>query len=771
VIVFRVLTQLVTGRPRAVLVAALIFVAACAALGRGAADHLGSGGTEDPRSQSSRAAAVLDAEFPASRPNLLLLVSGRHGEPMDDPELLRQGTQLTLRLAFDGSVAGVTSYFRTRSPDLRSTDGRSALILAHVIGDEDAVKRTFDRITPEYRAGTSALQVRLGGLAAIRDASQQTLAEDLRTAELIALPITLLILVLAFGGLVAAALPIVVALVAVIGTSAVLRALAAVTDVSIFAQNLTTALGLGLAIDYALFIVRRYREELARGAEPRDALAATLQSAGRTVVFSALTVGVSLAAMLVFPLYFLRSMAYAGISVVLIAATGAVVILPALLAVLGRRVDALSLRRRTVSTGRHVQRQANPGGAGWRVLAGTVMRSAPVFAIGTAILLVVLGLPFLSVHFGASDDRQLPVTAEARQVQQVLRDTFATSSGAVVDVVVSSAGTPAGTRERALATLSSSISRLPHVAAVATPLGTFAGGRLTAPPTVAELSRTVGNDDHLSVLPGRDVEEVSAQSEDLVRSIRALPSTLHVLVAGRAASLVDSKQAIAARLPIAGAMIVITTLLLVFLLTGSVLLPLQAVVLNALSLTAMFGVVVWVFQDGHLHDLLNFTPTGSIDATLPVLMFCVAFGLSMDYGVFLLARMHEEHERTGDNPTAVAFGLQRSGGIITAAALILGVVLVAIGTSRITNTKMLGLGVATAVLTDAVVVRCLLVPSVMALTGRATWWAPRPLRRLQQRFGLREGPSAPGREERGRAVPEPRAAERTRPTTIEAEGI
>jgi len=325
-----------------------------------------------------------------------------------------------------------------------------------------------------------------------------------------------------------------------------------------------------------------------------------------------------------------------------------------------------------------------------------------------------------------------------------------------------------------MSSLSSSISRLPDVAAVATPLGTFADGRLVAPPVADEPARVVGPNSHLSVVPTADVEEVSARSEDLVRSIRALPSELDVSVAGRAAALVDSKQAIGDRLPLAAALIVVTTLLLVFLLTGSVLLPLQAVVLNALSLAAMFGVVVWVFQDGHLHDLLGFTPTGSIDSTLPVLMFCVAFGLSMDYGVFLLARMHEEHERTGDNRAAVVFGLQRSGGIITAAALILGVVLVAVGTSRITNTKMLGLGVATAVLTDAVVIRCLLVPAVMALTGRATWWAPRPLRRIQQRFGLREGPSAPEGGGTGTTVPEAQVPEqrgrRARRTAIETAG-
>src|SRR4051794_4994995 len=332
VLMIRILTRLTTRRPLAVLLVALALVTACAVLGRGVADHLASGGTEDPQSQSSHTAAVLDREFPGSRPNLLLLVSGRHGQRVDDPALLREGTELTQRLTSDHSVDGVTSYFGTSSPQLRSTDGRSALIVAHLTGNDDAVKRTFDRIAPEVRAGTTGLAVRLGGPAAVRDTSQRMLTEDLRRAELIALPITLLILVVVFGGLVAAALPIVVALVAVVGTSAVLRALTAVTDVSVFAQNPPTALALGLALDYSLFIVRRYREELAHGAEPRAALAATLQSAGRTVVFSALTVGVSLAAMLVFPLYFLRSFAYAGVSVVLIAALGAVLVLPAILA-------------------------------------------------------------------------------------------------------------------------------------------------------------------------------------------------------------------------------------------------------------------------------------------------------------------------------------------------------------------------------------------------------------------------------------------------------
>jgi RND superfamily putative drug exporter len=517
-----------------------------------------------------------------------------------------------------------------------------------------------------------------------------------------------------------------VGIVAILGTNAVLRGLTEFTDVSVFAMNLTTALGLGLAIDYALFIVRRYREELAKGAASSPssparssredvigAIATTLRTAGRTVLFSSLTVAVCLAAMLLFPQYFLRSFAYAGIAVVLLAAAAALVLLPAALVLLGHRVNSLDLRRLF----RRGRPTASADGAAWGRMASLVMRRAPVFAVATTVGLIVLGLPFLGVKFGTADDRQLPSGAESHVVQQHIRDGFPGSPGGALEVLVEGRAT-----EAQYTAYKDRIAALPEVLRVDGPLAQ-------------------GDSAYLTVLPKG--EAVGDGAQRLVRELRSTQAPFDTAVTGTAAVLVDSKHAIADRLPWAAAFIAIVTLLLVFLLTGSVLIPIQAVLLNALSLTAMFGAVVWVFQDGHLSGLLGFTSPGSIETTLPVLMFCVAFGLSMDYGVFLLSRIKEEYDHTGDHREAVRFGLQRTGGLITAAAVILAVVMVAIGTSRVTNTKMLGLGIALAVLMDAMVVRSLLVPAVMRLTGRATWWAPGPLRRFHDRFGLSEGEAEP----------------------------
>jgi RND superfamily putative drug exporter len=353
------------------------------------------------------------------------------------------------------------------------------------------------------------------------------------------------------------------------------------------------------------------------------------------------------------------------------------------------------------------------------------MRRAPLFALGTTALLVILGLPFLGVKFGTADDRQLPSGAESHVVQQHIRDGFPGTPGGGLEVLAEGRAT-----EAQYADYKQRVAALPEVVRIDGPL-------------------VRGDAAYFTVQPRGEAVDTDAQR--LVGDLRSLKAPFDTKVTGTAAVLVDSKHAIGERLPWAGAFIAVVTLLLVFLLTGSVLIPLQAVVLNALSLTAMFGAVVWVFQDGHLSGALGFTSSGSIETTLPVLMFCVAFGLSMDYGVFLLSRIKEEYDRTGDHDAAVRHGLQRTGGLITAAAVILAVVMVAIGTSRVTNTKMLGLGIALAVLMDAMVVRSLLVPAIMRLTGRATWWAPAPLRRLHERFGLSEGePAAPAEEGEGK---------------------
>ncbi|MFE3019908.1 MMPL family transporter [Streptomyces sp. NPDC059256] len=730
---FTALARLSCNRPRLLLLLTLVLLAGAVVLGSGVADRLrsgGSGGVVDPASESSYAAKVLEREFPDARPNVVLLAEANGaGKGVDDAGIAQQGRELTDRLAAVPGVTGVASYWSTRSPALRSQDGREAMVVARIDGDELAAERTLeDRIIPRFDGRQDDLTVRIGGSVAVQHEQQKLIAEDLIRAELIALPITLLILMVVFGSAVAALLPIGIGVIAILGTNAVLRVITEFTDVSVFATNLTTALGLGLAIDYALLIVRRYREELDTGKDLRDALTTTLNTAGRTVLFSAATVAVSLAAMMVFPLYFLRSLAYAGISVVVLAAVAALVVLPALLVVLGPRIDAWDVRKllKRRSGG---QRKSVPGAA-WARLAQGVMRRAPLVATGTFAVLLLLGAPFLNVDFGTADYRQLPSSAQSRQVQESIKDGFQGSPTGAIEVVTERA---AGAK---LGSYAEELSTLPGVLRVDAPQGRYADGELSGS---AQPSRTAGDTSYLTVVPG--VEAVSEEGKELVRDVREVGTPFPAHVSGTTAALIDSQSAIGRGLPWAIGIIVLATLVLVFLLTGSVLVPVQAVLLNALSLTAMLGAVVWVFQDGNFSDLLGFTPTGSIETALPVLMFCLAFGLSMDYGVFLLSRINEERLRTGDHRAAVVEGIRGTGGVITAAAVVLAVVMVAIGSSRITNTKMLGLGVALAILMDAMVIRTLLVPAVLSLTGKATWWAPGPLRRLHARFGISEGGS------------------------------
>ncbi|AUH42909.1 MMPL family transporter [Streptomyces sp. CMB-StM0423] len=740
-------TRIVTARPRLSLLLALVFTALAVFAGSGVADRMSGGGWQDPASESAYAADALDEQFPGARPNLLLLVDSGRPDGVDDPAVAAEAERLAARLAAVDSVEGVTSYWAAAqaagqaeagpaegaegageargaaaaAAGLRSEDGSEALIAARITGDETRNSEVFDELAPDFRGEHGPVEVRLGGQAAIYDELQGTIQEDLLRAEIIALPVTLLLLIVVFGSAVAALLPLAVGIIAILGTNAVLRGITEFADVSVFAQNLTTALGLGLAIDYALFIVRRYREELAAGADPLGAVGTTLRTAGRTVLFSALTVAVSLSAMLLFPQYFLRSFAYAGIAVVLLAAVAALTVLPAALVLLGPRVNAWRiLPKRGGET---------PGGAesgrGWARLAKVVMRRAPVFAVLTTGGLMLLGLPFLGVQFGTADDRQLPGSAESHVVQEHIRDGFPGTPGGTIEIYVE--GDPAAAD---IAAYQERIAALDGVERVDGSAMNAGAGYLTVT---------------------AEGEAVEASSQDLVRDIRDLGPPFEASVAGSAADLVDAKDSIQSVLPWAALMIVLATLILLFLLTGSVLIPFVAVVLNALSLTAMFGAIVWVFQDGNLSGLLNFTATGDIETTLPVLMFCVAFGLSMDYGVFLLSRIKEEYDRTGDRDGAVVFGLRRTGGLITAAAVILAVVMFAIGTSRVTNTKMLGIGLALAVLMDAMVVRGLLVPAVLKLTGAATWWAPGPLRRFHERVersGFGEGgPRATGQEQ------------------------
>ncbi|MFC0533733.1 MMPL family transporter [Phytohabitans kaempferiae] len=684
--------HLTVRRRRLVLALTVLFVLGAGAFGANLFGALGDGGFADPDAESSRAAAFLAAAG-ASTPELVLLVEAPAG--VDDPAVAAAGRDLTAAVAAEPGVAGAVSYWSADGePALRATDARSALLVVDVSDDAAA------GVAESYAGPRGPVTVRVGGAYAIDTAIGDQLGTDLVRAEAIAVPATLLLLLVVFGGLVAAALPLVVAVVAVAGALLVLAGVAQVTDVSVYSINLMTGLGFGLAIDYSLFVLTRFREELAAGRPTGAAVVRTLETAGRTVAFSALTVAVSLSALLVFPLPFLRSFAYAGTAVVLSAAAAALLTLPALLAVLGPRVDALRLRPARARAG------AARRGRFWHRLAEAVMRRPVPVATCAVVALLALGSPFLRVDPGLPSYQALPPGNEARQVAERLESGFTGDRTGEFGVALP------GVRDAgAVEAFADRVRALDGVAEVAVREST-AGSWLSVVP---------------SVVPR------SPAGERLAREIRELDAPFKFIVGGDAAELVDAKAAIAGRLPLALAVIALATAVLLFAAFGSVLVPVKAILLNLLSLTATFGAMVWIFQDGHLSGPLGFTATGQLDVTMPILMFCVAFGLSMDYEVFLLSRIKEEYDRTGDNARAVATGLGRTGGLITAAAVVLAISFAAFGASGMSFLKLMGIGLALAILVDATVVRGLLVPAFMRLAGDANWWAPAPLRRLHRR--------------------------------------
>jgi len=721
--------QSIVARRWWVLAASAVLFLLAGAYGGDVAGRLSNGGFADAGSPSARASAYLTDTLGSGTPNVVLLVTPPAGTTVDDPAVAAAGRALTDELAGQPGVDQAVSYWSLgNAPPLRATDADSALVLARTSGDEDAVRAEVRELSERFTRDGPVVATRVGGVnEAFREVGE-TIEADLRLAEMIALPITLLILLLVFRSVVAASLPLLVGAWSIVGTFVVLKALAGATTVSIFALNLTTALGLGLAIDYSLLLVSRFREERAAGHDPRDAAVRTVATAGRAVVFSGFTVAVALGALLVFPVPFLRSFAYAGIGVVAMAVIGAVVVLPAMLAVLGDRVDRLAIGRRRLAAAaeRPVEQSF-----WYRLARGVQRRPVPVAAAVVAILLVI-GLPFLHLAAGTSDDRVLPVGVNARVVGDVLREDYSSKDIGALSVVFPGARPDAVAIDAYAATLS----RTTSVSRVDAPTGIYVqGARLTDDPTLTGRYATAGGP-WLSVVPS--VEPLSPQGEQLVDDVRAVPAPAEVLVGGTGAELVDLKSAITARLPWALAIIAVATFVLLFLSFGSVLVPVKALVLNTLSLSATFGAMVWIFQDGHLSGVLGFTPTGTLDLSMPILMFCIAFGLSMDYEVFLLSRIKEERDRTGDDDRAVAVGLARTGRIITAAAATISVVFLAFATSSISFIKLFGIGLTLAVLMDATVVRATLVPAFMKLAGAANWWAPAWMRRLYDRAGMSE---------------------------------
>jgi len=717
-------------RRKLVLALTGVFVVLAAIGGNNVADHLKTGGFQDPTSESARAERELDHVFGpgAANPNVVLLVTARRGS-VDDATVATAGTRLTEALRRMPGIVSSTSYWTLQhAPPLKSHDGRQAMILGAIGGSDDAINHAVGRIARRFDRREEAVTIAVGGRAEIFHEIGTQIQSDLTKAELIALPITLLLLILVFGSVVAAGLPLAVGGVSIVGTLFALRIIASLTDVSVFSMNMTTAMGLGLGIDYSLFIVSRYREELRRGLEPNDAIVRTVQTAGKTVAFSSLTVSVSLAALLVFPLSFLRSFAYAGIAVGIVAAAGSVIFLPALIAVLGRNVDRFVLWHH----------EPKPVGEGlWHRIAVFVMRRPVAVASSVIVFLVILGIPFFHVALAVPDHRVLPSSASARKVSEQLRAHFSSNEANALAVVAARVPDVAS-RTHDVAVYAASLSMIPGVSRVDSRAGIYAFGKQLVPPGALTARFNASDGTWLSVVPTETVEAMSPQGEHLVHEIRDATAPFAVKVSGSSAILVDEKAALFARLPVALALIALSTFVLLFMMFGGLLVPVKALVINVLSLSATFGAMVWIFQDGHLSHVLDFTSTGTLDNTIPILMFCIAFGLSMDYEVFLLSRIKEEYDRTGDNTASVAIGLERTGRIVTAAALLISVVMLAFASSSITFIKLFGIGLAIAVLMDAFVIRATLVPAFMRLAGRANWWAPAPLRRFYERFGINE---------------------------------
>jgi uncharacterized membrane protein YdfJ with MMPL/SSD domain len=714
---FEALGRVTYRRRRWVVAVALGLLVFAGVWGTGVFGALQGGGFEDPDSESSRAAEVAEAQLGREGSDVVVLWSSDE-LTVDDPAF-RDAVTETLDALPDDAVVGAVTYYGTQDERFVSEDRRATYAVLELADLGEGRGEVLEQVEEGLDAPGLTTQVG-GGLAIDRDINERV-SSDIATAEAISMPILLVLLVVIFGSVAAAGLPLAIGVTAILGAFTALRALTYATDVSIFAVNLVTIMGLGLAIDYGLFVVSRFREEIRRQPSVEAALARTMATAGRTVAVSGITVAVSLAGLLIFPQVFLRSMGFGGIAAVLIAMVAALTLLPALLGMLGPRVDALSLRPLLRRVFRRSPAATTSEHGAWARIAHSVMRRPVVYTGAVVALLLTLALPFLRVQFGGIDERVLPEGTESRVVTETIDADFPSDVPTPITAVVTlpdPVDSPAGG-----SALQAYVDRVADVDGVQ-------GAQVTG--AEGETAR---------VAVAYDGDPIGEGAQDLVAAVRDVPAPDggEVLVGGQTATLVDLLDSLADLLPWMAVMVVAATFVLLFLAFGSLVLPVKAVVMNVLSLGASFGALVWIFQDGNLSGVLGFTPTGTIEATQPILVLAIVFGLSMDYEVFLMSRIREQYDLTGDNTRAVAAGLQRTGGIITSAALLLLVVIGAFSLSGITFIKMIGIAMLIAVVIDATVVRTLLVPATMRLLGRVNWWAPGPLGRVYARYGIRDG--------------------------------
>ncbi|MBT8226397.1 MAG: MMPL family transporter [Dactylosporangium sp.] len=684
-----------------ILAAAIVLAVGGGIWGTGVFGSLIDGGFEDPGSESALAAKRIITEVGRQDADLIVIYDSDTAT-VNDPVFRDAVTGTLARVRQRAEISTAVSFYDTGNPAMVSTD-RHATYVVIMLSEAGSIDQ-YEAVRDDL--GAPGLGHQLAGNATVSAEVTNRVSTDIARAEMYSMPILAVLLLIVFGSAVAAGLPLLVGGLAVLGAFVAIRVLTFVTDVSVFSINIITLIGMGLAIDYALFMVSRFREELAAGHSTAVAVQHSLATAGRTIAVSGTIVALALASLLLFPQAFLRSMGFGGMSAVLVAMITALTVLPALLAVLGPRVNAVRVR---LPFRRPPADRAATGSQAWARLARAVMRRPVIVITGTLTLLVVLALPFSRAQFSGPDERVLPPSAASRAATERLVSDFPSNSGSAIRVLVS------GTDQASAGAFAARIGDLDGVTAAAV---------------------TAARGDSFLIAVGCRDSSASGTARLLVSEIRDLPAPegARVMVAGYSAELADLLHSLGTRLPWMGLIVAVSTFLLLLAAFGSLLLPLKAIVMSMVSIGASFGAVVWVFQDGHLAGPLGFTSTGDLEASQLILMLAIIFGLSTDYEVFLLSRVREEWLRTGDNVASVAGGLQRTGQIITSAALLLIVVIGGFAAGGISFIKMIGIGMIVAIVVDATIVRILLVPATMRLLGAANWWLPGPLARLHRRL-------------------------------------
>lgn len=675
----------------------MVAIFSAGAIGSSVFGKLDSGGYNDPKSDSAKAFEYLTDVFKVKDPAVVLVVETSNG--VNDPAVVATATKLETSLKNESGVGSTLSYWSAGgAPTLKSSDSNSAFLFIYSEDVEwDNVQSLGKRIQEKYEGSFENLNIYASGTGVFAHAINTKIADDLKLSEAISIPLTFILLVFVFGGLVASSMPLLVGVSAILGSLFVIYLLTLFTGVSVFALNLITGLGLGLGIDYSLLVVNRFREELHSGKSVDEAVKRTVETAGKTVFYSGLTVVITLAALMLFPLMFLKSFGYAGVTVVIMAVLGALVALPALLAILGKRIDKAVVRKGALKPKEDGR---------WAQTARFVMRKPVSVVVLSLVLLTVLAAPIKNIVFSQVDSRVLPASNPAAYAAQLITERFPGQEGNPIEIII-----PGGASNiEQINNYTQEIAKVVGVVRVGEP-------------------QILGND--VRVIAVHDMGPRTPAAEALIKEIRLIPSPDQTLIGGVAADYADTQIGIAKTMPWALTWIAIGVLILLFVFTGSLILPIKAVILNILSLAATLGVITWIFVDGNLKWLVgDFTNTGSVDTGSIILVAVVAFGLSMDYELFLLSRIKEEHDAGRSNVESVATGLQRSARIITAAAGLLAIVFASFVLSGVTSIKMLGFGVAFAIILDATLVRALLVPALMRLFGERNWWAPKSLKRF-----------------------------------------